>query len=75
METRLSQDYDVDARYKGGKGSVDNTAGKAFVMRFIQGRRQIQNLPYGPDAVTENKFIVAGPGDSTYSFRNGFRAG
>lgn len=75
MEARLSQDYDVDARYKGGKGSVDNTSGKAFVMKFIQNRQQNQNPPYGPDSATEDRFIVAGPGDSTYSFRNGFRAG
>lgn len=74
MKVQLSQDYDVDARYTGGKGSVDNTSGKAFVRKFIQNRQQMSNLPYGPDQATEDRFIVAGPGDSQYSFRNSFRA-
>lgn len=75
MKVQLSQDYDVDARYTGGKGSVDNTSGKAFVRKFIQNRQQMSKLPYGPDQETEDRFIVAGPGDSQYSFRNSFRAG
>jgi hypothetical protein len=74
MNRQLSQDYDVDSRYKGGKRAIDNTAGKAFVMKFLQERQATKEIPYGPDLRTEDRFIVAGPGESNYSFRNAFRA-
>lgn len=73
MKVQLSQDYNVDARYAGGKGTVDNSAGKAFVMKFLRDREAAANLPYGNDLATEDRFIVAGPGESNYSFRNAFR--
>ena len=40
MSIQTSQDYSVDSRYRGAKGAVDNTAGKAFLNKFIQARRQ-----------------------------------
>jgi hypothetical protein len=74
MRPELSQDYAVDSRYKGGKRAVDNSAGKAFVMSFLERRRASQ----APDATTErqveDRFIVQGPGDTNYSFKNAFRA-
>jgi hypothetical protein len=74
MNRQLSQDYDVDSRYTGGKRAADNTAGKSFVMKFLKERQASKNLPYGPDLATEDRFIVAGPGESNYTFRNAFRA-
>jgi hypothetical protein len=74
MKVQLSQDYGVDARYTGGKGAVDNSAGKAFVMKFLRDRQAAANLPYGSDLATEDRYIVAGPGETNYTFRNAFRA-
>lgn len=75
MKVQLSQDYDVDGRYVGGKNAVDNTAGKSFVRKFLKEREGLRNLPYGTDLASEDRFIVSGPGDSNYTFRNAFRAG
>lgn len=74
MKAQLSQNYDVDGRYTAGKNSVDNTAGKAFVMKFLKEREAARNLPYGSDLATEDRYIVAGPGERNYTFRNAFRA-
>ena len=74
MNRQLSQDYDVDSRYTGGKRAIDNSTGKAFVMKFLKERQAANNLPYGSDLATEDRFIVAGPGESNYTFRNAFRA-
>ena len=74
MKAQLSQDYDVDARYKGGKGSIDNSAGKAFVNRYIQNMQEASRPNMEAERQTEDRFIVRGPGDAGYSFRNAFRA-
>ena len=74
MNRQLSQDYDVDSRYRGSKYALDNSAGKAFVMKFLKERQESKEIPYGPDLRTEDRFIVAGPGESNYSYRNAFRA-
>lgn len=74
MKVQLSQDYDVDARYKGGKGSIDNSAGKAFVNRYIQNMQEASRPNMEAERQTEDRFIVRGPGDAGYSFRNAFRA-
>lgn len=74
MKPQLSQDYNVDARYKGGKGSVDNAAGKAFVNNYLKRREQSQQPQITEDRQQDNRIVMSGPGDSTYSFKNGFRA-
>lgn len=74
MNPQLSQSYDVDARYHGGKGSRDNAAGKAFVNRYIQEKRAEDHLNTAAERQTEDRFIVRGPGDAGYSFKNAFRA-
>jgi len=74
MKPQLSQDYKVDARYKGGKESVDNSAGLAFVTSYINRMREEQKPQYGSDLGQEDRFIVQGPGSANYSFRNAFRA-
>ncbi len=72
MGPQLSQDYRVDGRYTGGKRSIDNTAGEAFLRRFLA-RKQI-SPDLSEDRLTEDRFIMRGPGDSGYTFKNAFRA-
>lgn len=79
MKTQLSQDYNVDGRYSFGKGSTDNLAGRRFVAEYLGMLRQqfldaSKHTPAGQELLNEDRFTVAGPGDSIYSFRNGFRA-
>jgi hypothetical protein len=72
MTVQLSQDYDVDSRYAAGKDAIDDEAGKRFLEQYIEQRREA--LKPGTDQQPEDKFIVSGPGDTTYGFRNSFRA-
>ena len=72
MQQQLSQTYDVDARYAETKRAVDNKASKQFVASYIK-RRKIAN-ENGQEKALEDRFIVSGPGDSNYSFKNAFRA-
>lgn len=74
MSIQTSQDYSVDSRYRGAKGAVDNTAGKAFLNKFIQARRQQDEGNMTQQRREDDRFVVSGPGDSTYSFKNAFRA-
>jgi hypothetical protein len=74
MTIQTSQDYSVDSRYRGGKGAKDNNAGKSFLKKFIGDRRQQQKPNTTEQRKEDNTFIVSGPGDSTYSFKNSFRA-
>lgn len=72
MSVQLSQDYDVDSRYSPGAGAADNSSAKRFLERFLNKRRAQADL--GSDQQPEDKFIMAGPGDTVYGFRNAFRA-
>ena len=74
MRPQFSQDYRVDGRYTGGKGSVDNTAGESFLRSFLGRQRNAQEPDMSAELQTEDRFIVRGPGNAGYSFRNGFRA-
>lgn len=74
MQVQFSQDYDVDSRYHGMKRARDNTAGKAFAKAYIQRQRQGGKTEITESRQEDNRFIIAGPGDSKYSFRNSFRA-
>lgn len=74
MNPKLSQDYGVDGRYAFGKGATDNAAGKAFVESYLRRRHLADNPSMEGERRTEDRFIVRGPGDGGYSFRNGFRA-
>lgn len=73
MKPQLSQDYNVDARYHGGKNSVDNAQGKAFVAEYIGKMREEKKPNIKADRQGDNRFNVVGPGDASYSFKNGFR--
>lgn len=72
MAVQLSQDYNVDSRYAAGKSAVDNEEGKRFLERYIEQRRELSK-PVA-DQQPEDKFILSGPGDTLYGFRNAFRA-
>jgi hypothetical protein len=74
MKPQLSQTYNVDARYSGGKGSADNDAGKAFVASYIKRQRVEKEPEVTAERQADDRFVVSGPGDSTYSFKNAFRA-
>jgi hypothetical protein len=73
MRPQLSQDYNVDSRYTGGKRAVDNEAGKAFVASFLKRRQASENADTTAERQVEDRFIVQGPGDTNYSFKNAFR--
>lgn len=74
MNPQLSQDYDVDARYKGGRGSIDNTAANQFLRGYIDLMRTSGRPNQSADAASEDRFIVSGPGNTNYSFKNDFKA-
>ena len=73
MDSQLSQDYSVDSRYRGLKNAQDSDAAKKFVSSFLQQRADRQKLGLDADSAREDRFLIAGPGDSKYTFRNGFR--
>jgi hypothetical protein len=74
MKPQLSQDYNVDARYVGGRNSVDNNVGKAFVSRYISRMREEKKPEITADRREDNRFVIDGPGSTSYTFKNGFRA-
>jgi hypothetical protein len=74
MKPQLSQDYNVDARYAGGRNSADNEVGKAFVASYLRRRKIEAQGTASADRQEDNRFTVAGPGNATYTFKNGFRA-
>lgn len=74
MKPQLSQDYNVDARYTGGKNSVDNNSGKAFVSKYIGRMREEKKPDIKSELREDDRFNVVGPGDASYTFKNGFRA-
>ena len=74
MSLQTSQDYSVDSRYHGGKGAQDNVAGKRFLKLFIQQRRQQAEPRITEQREEDNRFVMSGPGDVTYGFKNAFKA-
>lgn len=71
MNPQLSQDYTVDSRYRGMSRAQDNASGKGFVSSFIK-RKELDKPLSGPELRQEDRFFISGPGDSQYTFRNGF---
>lgn len=72
MKQQLSQDYSVDSRYATTRDAIDNKTGMDFLKDYLTARRDYLNPPQ--DTAPEDRFVVAGPGDSIYSFGNNFRA-
>lgn len=74
MNHQSSTDYDVDNRYSGAQGAVDNEQGKRAAAKAVAQRRVAQRSTVAEDRREDDRFIVSGPGDSTYSFRNAYGA-
>jgi hypothetical protein len=74
MDIQTSTDYDIDNRYHGARGATDNNAGKRAMAKAIAQRRIDQRPTLTQDRQNENRFVVSGPGDATYSFKNAYGA-
>ena len=74
MSIQTSQDYSVDSRYRGAKGAKDNTAGKAFLNKFMQAKRQQDEEDITQQRKEDDRYVMSGPGDNTYSFKNEYRS-
>ena len=74
MKYQFSQDYDVDSRYRGLENAVDNAPGKAFAKSYIARGRNARKADITAQRQEDDRFVVAGPGQSLYSFKNSFRA-
>ena len=74
MQYQFSQDYNVDSRYRGLENAVDNAPGKAFAKSYITRGRNARKADITSQRQADDRFVVAGPGQSLYSFKNSFRA-
>lgn len=74
MNHQSSTDYDVDNRYSGTQGAVDNVQGKRAAAKAVAQRRVAQRSTTAEDRREDDRFIVSGPGNATYSFRNAYGA-
>jgi len=74
MNHQSSTDYDVDNRYRGAEGAVDNEQGKRAAARAVAQRRLAQRSTLEQDRKEDDRFVVSGPGDATYSFKNAYGA-
>jgi len=74
MSHQSSTDYDVDNRYRGVQGASDNNQGKRAAARAMAQRRVAQRANLTEERKEDGRFIVSGPGDATYSFRNAYGA-
>jgi hypothetical protein len=74
MNHQSSTDYGVDNRYRGTRGVVDNEQGKRAAARSIAKRRLSQRPNEAQNRKEDDRFVVSGPGDATYSFKNAYGA-
>jgi len=79
MNLQTSQDYDVDNRYQetdgpNGSNVSDNISGKRFLKEYIEKSKDANEQNITPERREDDRFVMSGPGDSTYGFRNAFRA-
>jgi hypothetical protein len=74
MSYQSSTDYDVDNRYRGAERAVDNGQGKRAAARAVAQRRLAQRSPLEQERKEDDRFVVSGPGDATYSFKNAYGA-
>ena len=74
MNHQTSTDYDIDNRYSGAKGAKDDIAGKRAAARAVAQQRINQRTTLTQDRKEDDRFIVSGPGDNTYSFKNAYGA-
>ncbi len=69
MKPQLSQDYNVDSRYRGMSQAQDNTRGKQFVEQYIDRRRAEAEPNMKYERAEEDRFQF----DGNTTFRNLFR--
>jgi len=74
MNREPSTDYEVDNRYRNTRNASDNDSGKQFLDRFISMRLDAQRPSLTADRRGEGRFLMSGPGDATYSFKNAYAA-
>jgi hypothetical protein len=74
MNHQSSTDYDVDNRYRGAERAIDNEQGKRAAARAVAQRRLAQRSTLEQDRKEDDRFVVSGPGDATYSFKNAYGA-
>jgi hypothetical protein len=74
MSLQTSTDYDIDNRYAQTKGAVDNSAGKRFLKNYINKSKEVGRPDTTEQRSEDDRFIMSGPGDQTYAFKNAFRA-
>lgn len=74
MSLQTSTDYDVDNRYRGVNRALDDESGKRTAARALARRRIEQRSSLTQDRKEDNRFLVSGPGDAMYSFKNAYGA-
>ena len=74
MSLQNSTDYGVDNRYRGAKNASDNTSGKRAAAMAVALKRVEQRQRVTEDRKEDDRFVVSGPGDATYSFKNAYGA-
>jgi hypothetical protein len=74
MNHQSSTDYGVDNRYRGAQKATDNDQGKRAAAKAVAQRRLAQRPTATQDRKEDDRFVVSGPGDATYSFKNAYGA-
>ena len=69
MKPQLSQDYNVDSRYRGMEDAQDNNRGRQFVEQYIARRRAQAEPNMESERRQEDRFVF----DGNTRFRNLFR--
>jgi hypothetical protein len=72
MDMQTQPGYMVDNRYRGVKRAVDNTSSRNFLNRYIERHRQDQQPNYSQEAKEDGRFVVSGPGNNLYTFKNAY---
>ena len=62
MTSKLSQDYDVDNRYRGLKEAGDNAAGKRFLSQYMKRDRKANAPDITSQRQGDDRFVLAGEG-------------
>lgn len=74
MSLQTSTDYGVDNRYHGVQKAIDDAPSKRAAAKAVAQRRIEQRSTLTQDRKEDNRFVVSGPGDATYSFKNAYGA-
>ena len=72
MDMQTRDGYMVDNRYRGVKRAVDNSTQRDFLSKFIEKHRQAQGTNLTEDRKEDDRFVVSGPGDNMYTFKNAY---